>query len=345
MRPALRWISTAGFAALGLAVAHACTSEPAPGAIEKVLRGEAAVEWPLPLRPLADARDACRANFCLAGDALDLVFNRAAEWMVGYDREVRLDAAVGLSQIRRTVDSPNLERAWSKAAALANEAGDHPHRRFWLPEFRLPADQTSRWHIPVDGEDVDLERVVSEALHCKENGWRPETTAYACGSLRDAGGYRSTHALWALSIARDSSCVDDSADACIRQLEEEIAEAQPRIFQPQRTPDVDLYAERLLSLLLSGYDDAEVHGWARELIALQGADGSWAIGREEDAYHRYDATNTASWALAEWLRRLADHPGRAETLGAFRVQDPMPIGGPAFWGCALPESLGRWSFE
>ena len=56
-------------------------------------------------------------------------------------------------------------------------------------------------------------QVVTEALFCAEHGWRPQTEAYACGPMRDEGGYHSTHAAdearWAGSIV-DSQDDDGS---------------------------------------------------------------------------------------------------------------------------------------
>jgi hypothetical protein len=318
--------------ALGLTLALACRSESPPSAISTALQRGEPVDWPLRLAQLRPVRQACRTDFCLAGDALDLVFNRAALWMAGYEYEVRFDAAVGLSQIRRTVTSPDFDRAWSAAVTVADRETDHPHRRFWMPEFRSPQEITSRWAAA----EANFDQVLSEALHCRENGWRAETTAYVCGPIRDRGDYGSVRGLWALTVARENNCVDDSILPCARELQAEIAKAQPRALEPRKTLDIELYAERLRTLLLSGYGQALVHDWARSLIAFQISDGAWAVGVDDDPYNRYRATSAATWALAEWLRLLAADRGRALTLGALRVQAPFPIGGATFWGCSLP---------
>jgi hypothetical protein len=95
--------------------------------------------------------------------------------------------------------------------AVADADADHPHRRFWLSDFRSPAGETSQWQVSPDVERAEPDLVLSEALHCTENGWRSQTTAYVCGPMRDAGGYQSTRALWAVTIARDRGCLDRSA--------------------------------------------------------------------------------------------------------------------------------------
>jgi hypothetical protein len=146
-----------------------------------------------------------------------------------------------------------------------------------------------------------------------------------------------------LAIAGDAGCLNEDALACVQRLQEELVQAQPETSQPHASIDVDLYAARLRTLLLSGYDKPVVHGWARALIGLQQGDGSWAGRGDDDPYDRYRATNAATWALAEWLWFLALHHGQAAPVGALRVQAPAPIGGPAFWGCSLPPAVVRES--
>lgn len=332
----VRFVAGACLAMSVLAVAQSCRSEAPVSAIATAFDQGEPIDWPLRLSPLPVVRQACRTDFCLAGAAVDLVLNRAAHWMAAYDKVLRFDAAIGLSQIRRIVDSPELERAWTAAVAVADADHDHPHRRFWRADLHSPPAHTSEWLAPASGERVNSNLVLSEALHCSENGWRSQTTAYVCGPMRDAGGYQSTHALWALALAQQSGCLEDAALACVRDVQKEVAQAQPAKLEPRKTLDIDLYAERLLVLLLSGYDGPQIHTWARTLIGVQDGAGSWGVAAEEEPYYRYHATNATTWALAEWLRLLALHRGQAAPLGAFRVQAPAPIGGAAFWGCALP---------
>jgi hypothetical protein len=204
-----------------------------------------------------------------------------------------------------------LRTAFERARPLADHDDDNPQRRFWVPDFTAPPEHTSRWKVPVNpGERVNTNRVLGEALFCKENGWRADTMRYLCGPMRDDGGYQTTHALWALSIAHAYGCVGGAAyEACARSLQQELVAKQPATFEPQATLDIDLYAERLQHVVVTGYPDPIVNQWAHRLLELQGADGSWGIVKQgEDPYYRYHTTFISTWALAEWYRRLVAHP-------------------------------------
>jgi hypothetical protein len=232
---------------------------------------------------------------------------RAADWLAAFPpAELRFDAAVMLSETRRRVDGDALRRAFAAARAVADHDDDNPQRRFWVEDLAAPPEHTSRWMVPVTpGVRVNTNRVVEEALFCAEHGWRPETMAYVCGSMRDGGGYHSTHALWALDLARRRGCVTKAAfHACARPIAAELAVAQPERLAPARSLDVDLWAERLLVLARAGWPVRRLDPWARALLARQDADGSWTVARpEEPPYHGYHATAMATWALAEWCRR------------------------------------------
>ena len=268
-------------------------------------------QWPVELLAAAPATP-CAPPSCTQWQQLERSLFHAGEWLATFPQTaLRFDAAMGLSQIRQTVDSDGLRVAFKRARTVADRDNDHPHRRFWIPGFRSPARDTSQWEVPTDSSRrVNSNRVVSEALHCAENGWRPQTMHYVCGPMRDDGGYQTTHALWALDIAHRNGCVS-GADfaACVRELQSELRTHQPASLEAHATLDIDLYAERLLTLVLSGYPDRIVNQWAANLTGLQGADGSWgvpAVG--EEPYYRYHATMVATWALAEWYRRLVGHP-------------------------------------
>jgi hypothetical protein len=238
---------------------------------------------------------------------------RASAWMARFPTgELRFDAAVMLSQIRTRVDGTSLRPAFESARVRADVDHDHPHRRFWDPAFRSPPKDTAAWIAPVDGAPrVNPNLVLSEALHCTENGFRPETTAYVCGAMRDHGGYHTTHGVWALVLARERGCVDaDATAACLAELQAEVAGAQPETLRAERTLDVDLYGERLLMLVLSGATDPlsqrVVESSVDGLLGAQDADGSFGVRVPgEQAYHRFHATGIATWALAEWQRRAA----------------------------------------
>lgn len=236
----------------------------------------------------------------------------ASIWMSRFpDGELRFDAAVMLGQIRTRVDGAALRRAAALARARSDRDVDHPHRRFYDPAFRSPREHTATWAIPAAGAPrVNPNQIVSEALHCAENGWRPEATAYACGAMRDEGGYYTAHALWALLLARDGGCVEDAAIAtCLRSIEEELAKAQPERFAPARSLDVDLYAERLLMLSKSGVSGPAIDASVAALLAHQDADGSFGVRvPDEPPYYRFHATAISTWALAEWVWRKSALP-------------------------------------
>jgi hypothetical protein len=269
-------------------------------------------QWPVELTASRTLGWWCALRECSEWDRLDVALERAAQWMAAFPpASLRLDAAMALSMMRKTVDSEALRVAFDRARTVADRDSDNPHRRFWTPGFTSPPEHTTRWAVPTEaGQRVNTNRVVIEALFCKENGWRPETMRYLCGPMRDDGGYGTTHALWALDLAHGAGCATGTDyETCARDLQAELARAQPAPFQPHTTLDIDLYAERLLGTVRTGYPDPVVDQWARTLMALQGADGSWGVpAAQEDPYFRYHATMVSSWALAEWYRRLLEHP-------------------------------------
>lgn len=230
---------------------------------------------------------------------VDQAIARASRWLANYEGEVRFDAAVMVSQIRVHHDNDDLRRAFERARQRADHDHDHPHRRFWLPEFRAPPEHTSRWSVPGAGERrVNTNRVLSEALHCVENGWRPAVEAYICGPMRDEGGYQTTHGIWALDMARRNGCITEPG--CLASLRAELAAAQPVLLNPKSTLDIDLYAERVLMLLRTGTPSTEARRWIESLLGQQEPEGSWGIGEDPDPYFRYHATAMTTWALAEW---------------------------------------------
>ncbi len=268
--------------------------------------------WPIEMRSVDELRKLCLPATCERWDRLELALQRAAQWMASYSEgKPRFDAAVALSQIRQTVDSDALRAAFEAARAIADRDQDHPHRRFWQPDLQAPASATSRWPVPTaPGKRIGSNYVLSEALFCRESGWRPETMVYVCGIMRDQGGYESTHALWGLAIAHQNGCIKDEDYApCALSLQEELAKAQPLDFRPQATLDIDLYAERVLQSLLTGTTNPAVDTWAETLLRLQNDDGSWGMRRDgEEPYYRYHATMMSTWAAAEWYRRFVAYP-------------------------------------
>jgi hypothetical protein len=222
---------------------------------------------------------------------------RAAKWMAAFPvEELRYDAAVGLSQVLKVVDSPELRDAYARARTLADRDTDHPQRRFLEPDAGVVAKRAVHSWSATDAK-VNLNRPIDEALWCDVHGLRAQSLAYASGPMRDAGGYRSTHALWALVIARDRRCLDEKAftktSAAVRA---ELRRTQPPEPGPS-TSELDLYGERLLFLLLAGERDAMLTAWGEKLAKRQNADGSFGSPGER-RYEQYHATLVATWALA-----------------------------------------------
>lgn len=232
---------------------------------------------------------------------------RAAAWLARFpESALQLDAAMMLSRIRRSVDGRALRQAAASAVRVADRDHDHPHRRFHDPEFRSPREHTAAWQPPATGAPrVNPNLVLSEALHCTENGFRAETVAYACGPMRDGGGYHSTHALLSLVLAREGGCVDLAATAdCVAALAAELAAAQPDPLRPERSLDIDLYAERTLMRLLAGNGAESLDREVETLLSFQDEDGSFGVRVPgEPPYHRFHTTGIALWTLAEWHRR------------------------------------------
>jgi hypothetical protein len=271
-------------AAIGL-LAGACQRAPAPGL------GEAP-----PVGPAVHA-DAPRRDARAA-------IGRAGAWMAGFpEEELRYDAAIALAAIRARIDDPAIEAALVRARRVADQDDDNPMRRLLEPASRVARGVTTGWSPPGAGERrANVNRVVAEALHCDEHGLRPETIAYATGPMRDDGGYHTAHAVWALALARDRGCLAPAELAPRwRPLLDELRAAQPAAPEPTALA-VDLFAERLLVLLLAGERDPALDGWAARLLEAQHADGAFgAPAPVAEPYHRYHATMVAAWALTEWL--------------------------------------------
>lgn len=281
-------LARAGDAGLGLCAALGSAESPA---------------WPV---ELSGGAAACEANASWAG--VERALLAAGRFMAAFPgEELHFDAAIGLHEIRRAVDSPALRRAWESALERARRDADHPHHRLLDSSFLAPVSATRGWSVPADGKRVNPNRVIDEVLHCDRNGLRRETLTYMAGPMRDAGGYHSCHALWGFALARERGCLEGDAHAgSVRALQQELVEAQPERLEPRRTLDIDLYAERLLMLLVSAHPGREQKAWISRLLELQGSDGSWGIPNpEERAYFRYHATLVSSWALAVWVRRQA----------------------------------------
>jgi hypothetical protein len=238
--------------------------------------------------------------------AVKEALDRAGPWLAAFPAEdLRFDAAVGLWHIRQHVDSEALRSAWERAREIADRDDDNPLRSFWDRSMTAPAEATAGWEVPNEGaRRVNTNRVISEALHCAGNGWRPETTRYVAGPMRDDGGFHTTHALWAVHIARRNGCLSAAEYRSLAAtLQRELRGHQSGDFRPGSTREIDLYGERLLMLLLTEDRGPPVPDWVVRLAGLQNDDGSWGIeAAGEDHYARYHATMVAAWALAVWSR-------------------------------------------
>ncbi len=246
------------------------------------------------------------------GQATRESVRRASSWLAAFpEADLRFDAAIGLHYIRRVVDSATLREAWHKAKVVADRDDDHPMHRFWDPKHPARRERVHGWQAPKPGDSrANVNRVVVEALYCDVHGLRNETLEYLCGPMRDGGGYHTTHALWALLIARDRGCVEEDVflDTTLA-MQQELLDAQPHRLVPKKTLDIDLYAERTLMLALSGYGGDRADSFVQELIRCQSGDGGWGVVAEnEPPYYRYHATMTSAWALSAVLRSKHEAP-------------------------------------
>jgi len=229
---------------------------------------------------------------------------QAGEWLAAFPPEqLRFDAAVGLWHIRQRVFSRPIRTAWGHAREIADRDDDNPLRRFWDASFALPADVTSSWDVPSGSDErVAPHEVIAEALYCADNGWRPETSRYVAGPMRDGGGEQTAQALWALYLAETNGCLEEGEYLRVAPaLQRELRDHQPPEFDPETTADIELYAERILMLLLTGDLRAPIDAWLDTLITLQNDDGSWGIEPPgDDPYALHRATVAATWALSLW---------------------------------------------
>lgn len=234
-----------------------------------------------------------------AAPTAEAAIDRAATWLAAFPPDhLRFDAAIGLAAIRARTDSDALRAAYTRAREVSDRDTDNPLRRGFDDTARVAPAVSTGWALPRPGERrANVNRVVAEAMHCKENGIRPETLAYIAGPMRDEGGYQTTHALWALAIARDHGCLTDF-EARARPLVAELREHQPAAPETAVSA-MDLYAERLLMIELAGDHGPDLDGWRRNLLDAQAPDGGFgALAPDQDPYLRYHATLVAAWALA-----------------------------------------------
>jgi hypothetical protein len=222
--------------------------------------------------------------------------NRAAGWAEAYPHARHFDATLMAWSVASLSDNAAWKQLDTRLRSELNDT-DHEHIKLWTPTYQLPKEYVHRWTGPAEGR-ANVNRVLTEALFCNDHGWREQTTTYVCGPMRDDGGYHTTHGLWALTIAHQRGCVDQS---CRDSLVAELLSHQPSSDALIATLDLDLYAERLLTVALANHCVPTLATWADTLLQHQSSDGSWGVDAvEENPYYRYHATSVSAWALSAW---------------------------------------------
>jgi len=267
--------------------------------------GAPEAEGVAPASPPVDLPQPASQRTAPTEEAVRRAMDKAIAWMQAYDQPVRFDAILAASQLGTLHPTADAKRLFEHRLAGLSDT-DHPHIRLWDPTHRLPDGVVPDWTADARAR-VNVNRVLTEALHCSEHGWRAQTTEYVCGAMRDNGGYHTTHGLWALTLAQERDCIES---LCTAALVDEIAAAQPAVFQPNATLDIDLYAERLLTSCLANSCGAEADRWVATLLALQQDDGGWRVPKEPEPlpYADYHTTMIAAWALAVWSQRQGAAP-------------------------------------
>lgn len=253
--------------------------------------------------------------------AIETALPPAFVWLADFpETDLRFDAAVLLHGVRGSFASPRLDEAWRRARHQAGRDPDHPHHRFFDPTAPTEEAAIGAWSPPAPGGPrVNPNRVLSEAFHCDRRGWLAGVSEYACGPMRDSGGYHTAHALLALSEAHRRGCLSGGVGDCRASLRAEVLAAQPAVLAPGQTLDIDIFAERMMVLLRDGWCGPESRAMVNQLLAAQRPDGSFSVEvADEPAYYAYHATATSLWALAEYRRARVGCTGSS---GARKAQD------------------------
>ena len=231
--------------------------------------------------------------------------------------ELGYDAAVGMHYINQTcaIDPADhaakhwLDLAYKNAMARAAMDNDHPSQRLWNSSFTACASSSSSLlsdlrTYKISSRRINPNRILLAALECAacthNRRMHAEAVEYLCSGMRDNGGYQTTHAMWALVIARDNRC--DVSAKCMRDIRDEILyfqRSQPPFFSS--TLDVDLFAERLLMLALAHHPNAtELQQWGAILASAQQPNGKFGVSSTplgENLYYSYHSTFVSTWAL------------------------------------------------
>ncbi len=69
-----------------------------------------------------------------------------------------------------------MRQAYENARNVADRGTDNPMQKIWNLSYSIPPDAKISWNVPRNGDSrINPNRVLIEALHCKENGIRRET--------------------------------------------------------------------------------------------------------------------------------------------------------------------------
>ena len=213
------------------------------------------------------------------------------QWIDAQPDALRFDAAIGTAAIAKAHPTAETQALFERVLGLVDQDGGHPMRRLFEPEDRVPPELSTPWLAPAEGR-VNVNRVIIEAIYCDKVGFRQQTIDYICGPMRDDGSYHTAHGLWGLVLANERGCVERSP--CWQVLGDELV-ALAKQAEVKEVPQVDLLAEQVLMLQLSGQPSAAL---SAQLRVHQREDGGWGVSTDEKPYYGFHATFLAAWVLA-----------------------------------------------
>jgi len=232
---------------------------------------------------------------------------------------------VGLAATRARLWWPDLQACFARLRGAALQDRDHPLTGLIAPELagKLDVGHLQRRRIPRPGQGrINPNVVVFRAAHCRRAGFPDAWLAYVTGPMRDEGEYHSAHALWTLQLLRERGC---QADRALRQgiasLQSELLRAQRRTTTLSTTRAIDLYAERLLFVRLSGAPRSVLLPFVPRLLAAQRADGAFAAPGERRPHWLQHATTVAIWALSTLLPEARAPRARRRAARAAKPRD------------------------
>ena len=230
------------------------------------------------------------------------------------EQNLRHDTATGLSHVRRVIWWKDLDGCFDRIKKRAFKDHDNPLNVLIDPSYRGPIsiDSILKSRLPKPGEKrINVNRILSRAAHCKKNTFTDPAFAYTTGPMRDSGGFHSTHAIWALIILKERGCrTGPKLDKAILDLRKELSDAQKKGLDPKTTRNIDLYAERIMCLAMSGESPESLAPFVEKLMATQRKDGLFATPTEKQKHWLLHCTTVSVWALAEFLKARGRRPGR-----------------------------------